>query len=305
MLNLGLFGAHSGTSRFALQTSEMQPIHATQHAENFPVASWLAPPEMRPAIVAIYRFARMADDLADEGEVDPQTRLAGLAECRRQLAAIAAGAADANDPIYGPLASTISRHRLSISLFEALLSAFEQDVVQTRWPDLEALTDYCSRSANPIGRLMLELVDIRDPSRLQASDAICTALQRINFLQDLQIDWHRGRLYIPQAELDRFGVREADIASSITGGLGATASLRALLRLEHDRCLTLLRAGLPLAQSIPGRLGLEITATIAGGAQLLRRFRRLDYDSTLHRPVLRPIDWLMIGIRSLLRRPVP
>ena len=158
---------------------------SVEHYENFPVASCLVPRHLRPAIIAIYRFARMADDLADEGDLAPAERLERLSNCRRQLEHIQAGQADPSDLIFGPLAETVEQYRLPLGLFFDLLSAFEQDVVQQRWPDAQAIADYCRRSANPIGRLMLALVGITANEHLQQSDAICTGLQRINFFAGL------------------------------------------------------------------------------------------------------------------------
>jgi hypothetical protein len=280
---------------------------SVDHYENFPVASWLVPAELRPAIVAIYRFARMADDLADEGDFSPHQRLVALSECREQLDRIQSGPDEAllGNPIFGPLARVIDQYRLPLSLFFDLLSAFEQDVMQQRWADDASIADYCRRSANPIGRLMLALVGIQGREQLRQSDDICTALQRINFLQDLGLDWQRGRLYLPLDQLAAFGVRESDIDSAVRGTGQTSAGLRALLAKENRKAEALLRAGSPLCGDIPGRLGLEITATVAGGYQILSQIARINFDTTRIRPVLRFKDWLMIGVRTLKRRPVP
>ena len=284
---------------------------SVDHYENFPVASWLVPPKLRPAIVAIYRFARMADDLADEGDFSPHHRLDALSECRRQLERIQTGKFESidgcasPDPIFGPLAQVIRQYRLPIDPFFDLLSAFEQDVTQQRWVDDASIADYCRRSANPIGRLMLELVGIRNHEHLHQSDAICSALQRINFLQDIGLDWKRGRLYLPLDQLEAFGVSEADIEAAVEGAARSSQRLLGLLAHEHQKAYDLLRSGSSLCRHIPGRLGLEITATVAGGRQILERISQLNFDTTRTRPVLGVQDWLIIGFRTLTRRPVP
>jgi len=289
---------------------------SVDHYENFPVASWLVPPKLRPAIVAIYRFARMADDLADEGDLSPHQRLNALSHCRKKLESIQSGRFGAingagspethsADSIFEPLARVVERYQLPLDLFFDLLSAFEQDVKQQRWADDASIADYCRRSANPIGRLMLALVGINGIEQLQQSDAICTALQRINFLQDFGLDWKRGRLYLPLNELEAFGLREADVDSAVCGSDRPSPALIKLLSQEHQKAYALLRTGSPLCQNIPGRLGLEITATVAGGNQILKRIEQLNFDTTRTRPVLGVQDWLIIGFRTLTRRPVP
>ncbi len=289
---------------------------SVDHYENFPVASWLVPPKLRPAIVAIYRFARMADDLADEGDLSPHQRLNALSHCRKQLESIQSGRVDgmngsgshethSADPIFEPLARIVEQYQLPLDLFFDLLSAFEQDVTQQRWADDASISDYCRRSANPIGRLILALVGINGIEQLNQSDAICTALQRINFLQDFGLDWTRGRLYLPLNELEAFGLREADIDLAVCGTHRPSPALLKLLAQEHHKAYALLRKGFPLCQKIPGRLGLEITATVAGGIQILKRIERLNFDTTRTRPVLGVRDWLIIGVRTLTRRPVP
>jgi squalene synthase HpnC len=284
---------------------------SVDHYENFPVASWLVPRKLRPAIVAIYRFARMADDLADEGDFSPHQRLDALSECRGQLERIETGqfkaihGSGSADPVYGPLARIVEEYQLPLKLFFDLLSAFEQDVTQQRWVDDASISDYCRRSANPIGRLMLALIGIHGNEQILQSDAICSALQRINFLQDLGPDWKRGRLYLPLDQLEAFGVREGDIDSAVQGTREASPKLLALLAQEHRKATELLRTGSPLCRNLPGRLGLEITATVAGGGKILEQISRLNFDTTRTRPVLGVQDWLIIIVRTLTRRPVP
>mgnify|MGYP000917401055 FL=1 len=175
------------------------------HYENFPVASVLLPKRLRRPIEAIYRFARSADDIADEGDALPAERLAGLAAYNIQLDAIERGEPVAG-PVFAPLAAAIADWRLPIQLFRDLLDAFSQDVTKERYADYTELLDYCRRSANPVGRLLLHLVDRASPENLIRSDAICSALQLANFWQDIAVDWKKNRVYLPQEDLIRFGV---------------------------------------------------------------------------------------------------
>ena len=181
------------------------------HYENFPVGSWALPRRLRPAVHAIYRFARTADDLADEGEATPAERLAALAAYRQALARIEAGDTPADDPVFTPLAAAIAAHTLPMAPFYDLLSAFEQDVTTTRYADFGEVVAYCRRSANPVGRLLLALYRVDDDLSLRQSDAICSALQLINFWQDLGVDASRGRLYVPATDGARHGVTEGEL----------------------------------------------------------------------------------------------
>jgi squalene synthase HpnC len=183
---------------------------AVDHYENFPVASLLLPRELRSAVRDIYRYARSADDIADEGDAAPPERLDALAEYRRALDAIASdlsGAASLPRPeIFEPLRRTIRRHGLPPSLFLDLLSAFEQDVVKNRYEDDTELLDYCRRSANPVGRLLLHLYGRQADADLALSDAVCTGLQLTNFWQDVALDWEKGRIYLPRRDRERHGI---------------------------------------------------------------------------------------------------
>jgi squalene synthase HpnC len=263
------------------------------HYENFPVASLLVPRPLRPAIVAIYRFARMADDFADEGDRAPEDRLAALDGCERALDAIAAGAPP-DAPPFPDLAIAISRHRLPLEPFRDLLSAFRQDVSTTRYATAEELFDYCRRSANPIGRLMLRLYDAAAPANLVASDAICTALQLINFWQDIAADWGRGRLYMPREDLARFGVTEAHVAEA-----RCDAAWRALMGYESARARTLLESGRPLARALPWRLRLEISGVLAGGHRILDGIDATGGDVFRRRPRLSGGDWAGVACHAL------
>lgn len=282
------------------------PVHAVEHAENFPVASWLMPARMRPAIVAIYGFARHADDVADEGDAAPAERLAALGALRADLAR----ARDGLDPTIGVvarLAPHARAHRLDWTRFEALLSAFEQDVTVHRHADAASLLDYCRRSADPVGQLVLALAGrLDEPNRL-LSDRICTALQLINFLQDVAIDWARGRVYLPLDALARHGATEGDLARAAATG-SAGAPLRACIAAEAQRAGALLAAGAPLATRVGGRLGWELRAIVAGGARILERLARGGHDPFAARPRLGARDAAPLAaamLRMALGGPLP
>ncbi|MDR1995892.1 squalene synthase HpnC [Azonexus sp.] len=266
---------------------------SVDHYENFPVASLLVPARLRRPIEAIYRFARNADDIADEGDAAPTTRLAGLAAYRAELDRIADGEPAAT-PLFQTLAGAIREHALPLQPFHDLLDAFAQDVVKKRYADYPELLDYCRRSANPVGRLVLHLFERTEPEHLEQSDCICTALQLINFWQDVAIDWRKDRVYIPQGDLPRFQISEADIAAS-----RCTSAWTALMAFEIDRTEALMRRGLPLIHTLPGRLGWEIRLTVQGGLRILERIRGVRGDIFRHRPTLGLRDWLIVAGRSL------
>jgi squalene synthase HpnC len=267
---------------------------AVGHYENFPVASRLVPAHLRPAVVAIYRFARSADDLADEGDATPAERLAALAQFRSQLDVIASGATPA-DPLFAPLAATISRHNLPLVPFYDLLSAFSQDVTTTRYPTEDLLLDYCARSANPVGRLMLALYQADSAPNVAASDSICTALQLTNFWQDVAIDYAKGRIYLPLEHLARFGVSEDQIAA-----YRVDERWRALLAFETARTHERFVRGRPLVRELPWRLARELAAVIAGGERILARIDSVGGDVFRRRPKLNFVDWARIGVTALL-----
>lgn len=266
---------------------------AVGHYENFPVASRLVPPQYRPAVVAIYRFARAADDIADEGDDSPSVRLAALAGFDRELTAIESGATPQSPP-FPALAAAVRRHALSIGLLRDLLSAFAQDVITLRYPTYAALADYARRSANPVGRLVLQIYGLYSEVNARASDSICTGLQLANFLQDIAIDWRKGRIYLPLEDMARFGVREADIANAI-----CDERWRELLAFETARTRALLEAGRPLVRALPWRLALELSATIAGGLRILERIDAVHGDVFRRRPQLRILDWALVAARAL------
>ena len=267
---------------------------AVDHYENFPVASRLVPARLRPAVVAIYRFARAADDLADEGDVAAPARLAALAAFDDALAAIARGETPPAPP-FPELAAAVRQHRLPLAPMHDLVSAFRQDVTRTRYPRYTDLLDYCRRSANPVGRLLLALYQRESPDNLAASDAVCTGLQLTNFWQDVAGDWQRGRVYLPLEDLTHFGVAEAQFDRR-----DVDARWRALLAFETARARALLAAGRPLVGALPARLGLELSAVIAGGTRILDRIDAVGGDVFRHRPMLGPRDWIAVGFRALV-----
>ncbi len=263
------------------------------HYENFPVASFLVPAALRRPIEVIYRFARSADDIADEGDAPPEARLAGLAAYQAELDRIAGGMPPAT-PLFVDVAAIVAAHGLPLQLFRDLLDAFAQDVVKTRYADYPELLDYCRRSANPVGRLVLHLFGRTEPEHLEQSDRICTALQLINFWQDVAIDWQKGRVYLPQTDLPRFKVSEARIAAGHWD-----ANFAALMDFQIDRTQALLLRGAPLVHALPGRLGWEIRLTVQGGLRILERLRQSRGDVWRRRPKLGPWDWLVMAGRSL------
>jgi len=265
------------------------------HYENFPVASLLLPARLRPPVEAIYAFARGADDIADEGDAPDAFRLARLADYSRALDAIEAGHRPEQEPFAGA-GRAIDEHRLPVQLFRDLLDAFSQDVRVKRYADFDALLDYCRRSANPIGRLLLHLFGYTDAESLRRSDAICSSLQLINFWQDVAVDWDKGRVYIPQEDLARHGITEAAIAQRVADG-----PWRELMAFECARARGMLMDGAPLGRTLPGRLGLEIRAVVAGGAAILDKIDAVQGDVFRHRPVLRKADWVRILARALAR----
>lgn len=252
------------------------------------------PAKLRPAVMALYAFARHADDLADEGEFSPEERLTALAAMD---AALLAGphAAHANPPatvgegIVRRLWPFIEQHGLPLPLLRNLLSAFVQDVRVNRYVDRAQLLDYCARSANPVGRLMLRLFSADTTENGVLSDHICTALQLINFLQDVAIDHAKGRIYLPQQALQRAGMTDSDIARACLSGQ-AMPALRQVIADESEFARTLLVQGAPLTRNLGFRLGLEMRAIIAGGMRILQRLGQGGFDPLSARPTLSARD---------------
>ena len=285
------------------------------HYENFPVASWLLPARIRPPIEAIYGFARGADDIADEGDASDAQRLAGLDRYLEALDAIEArgealtGVSPMRQHLpdeFLPIGQAVAQYGLPVELLRDLIDAFKQDVVKKRYADYAELRDYARRSANPVGRLVLHLFDrfgqkdaksrvpLRSHEARAWSDAICSALQFINFWQDVAPDWKKGRVYIPQEDLARFGVAESQIAER-----RADAKWRDLMAFECARSRELLLSGAPLGRALPGRFGLEIRATVFGGVRILDKIDAVSGDVFRHRPVLKAADWIAIIAKAI------
>ncbi len=269
---------------------------SVEHYENFPVASVLLPSRLRPAVEAIYKFARQADDIADEGDAPASERLTALAGFRAGLDRIEEGLPPLT-PMFGALQSALRDHSLALEPLRDLLSAFEQDVVTTRYADQESVLDYCRRSANPVGRLMLALYGQQAPDQLRQSDAICTALQLINFLQDVAIDIKKDRIYLPLEDLLRFGVSEQQIAQGRVDD-----AWRTLMRFEVERARSLITSGAPLATTLPGRIGWELRLVVQGGLRILERLQAAGFDVFSSRPTLGKADWSVMIYRAIAWR---
>ncbi len=270
---------------------------SVDHYENFPVASVLCPPALRPPITAIYHFARTADDIADEGDASTESRLADLDHYRRDLMAVATGQAHSARwaRVFAPLAEQIRRHALPVPLLADLLDAFAQDTRNPLYPDRAALLDYCRRSADPIGRLLLHLYGISDAQALRRSDAICSALQLINFWQDLSVDGPRGRHYVPESDRAAHGVPLADLAAC-RDSPAARGLVRELCAWARD----LMHEGAPLTRQVPGRAGWELRLVVQGGLRILEKIAAMDHAALLRRPTVGAADAPLLLWRALL-----
>ena len=271
------------------------------HYENFPVASFLCPPRLRPAIAAIYHFARTADDLADEGDASAAQRLSSLKHYRSDLRNMA-NHQTYNGPwpqVFHPLQKILRDFDLPLSLLEDLLDAFEQDVRFThahrRYATEDELLDYCKRSANPVGRLLLHLYGITDALLLAQSDQICTALQLINFWQDISIDVVRGRWYPTREAMEQFGVLDADLMPESTSD-NATFLIASYAGAARARMLN----GSPLACQIPGRAGWELRLVVQGGLRILDKIEAQQFATWRRRPSLRWWDLPVMLLRAMV-----
>jgi hydroxysqualene synthase len=267
------------------------------HYENFPVASVLCPPALRPVVTAIYHFARTADDIADEGAAPAAERLALLERYEQALHEAAHGRTGSDWPqVFAPLARQIAAHGLPLALLGQLLAAFKQDTHNPLYPDRAALLDYCSRSANPIGRLLLHLADVSDDQALAQSDAICSALQLINFWQDMSIDHPRGRIYVPLADAQRHGLDAAALRDD-------SERSRALVSELCQWSRELMRQGAPLVHRLPGRFGWELRLVVQGGLRILDKIEGDGFNTLGHRPTVGAPDAPRLLWRALRMRP--
>ena len=277
---------------------------AREHYENFPVGR-LVPRRMRPHVHAVYAFARHADDLADEGyagssatrggqdAMTPGERLAALDDWERQL--LSPPGTPGLHFIFVALHETIRELNLPMSLFTDLLSAFKQDVVKRRYADFDEVLDYCRRSANPIGRLVLLLHSVREEALHRLSDHICTGLQLANFWQDVAVDLEKDRIYLPEVDRARFNVTEADLFQK-----KATPGYRDLLRFQVERTQEIFNAGEPLTRQLHGLLRVEIRLTWLGGVEILHKIRRQNFDTLTCRPKIGKMDMAALFCRALV-----
>ncbi|GAA4028210.1 squalene synthase HpnC [Actimicrobium antarcticum] len=272
---------------------------AVDHYENFPVASILLPARLRPPVEAIYAFARSADDLADEGDAGPDERLTALAGYEQELDLIVAGG-ESDNRMFRKLKAVVIDWHLPVTPLRDLLSAFRQDVVTTRYADFRTLLDYCRRSANPVGTLMLHLYGAADERNLVQSDAICSALQLINFWQDVAVDWKKSRIYLPLEDMARFGVGEMHLDAQ-----RVDTAWRELMAFEVTRARAMLLAGAPLALRLPGRIGWELRLIVQGGLRILEMIEEVGYDVFRQRPQLGKLDWLRLVWRALRMKSHP
>ena len=270
---------------------------ARSHYENFPVGSLLVPKALRGHVYSIYAFARVADDLADEGYdetggLTEAQRLAELEAWEERLEEAARGRAD--HPVFIALAETIRELNLPVGLLRDLLSAFKQDVVKRRYRNFEEVLEYCARSANPVGRLILLLFGYRDAERQGLSDEICTALQLANFWQDVEVDLRKDRIYLPLDEMDRFGVRVEDLQAK-----RFTREYASLMKFQVERTRDLFHRGAALPARVRGRLAVELRLTWLGGMRILERIEENGYDTLNSRPRITTTDKIRILLKSL------
>ncbi len=268
---------------------------AASHYENFPVASRLLAKKLRRPISVIYTFARTADDFADEGAWNRAQRHQKLDDYGHKLSAMAKGKVP-DDPVFIALADIIKNHALPLSLFHDLLTAFKMDVDKTHFANFAEVLDYCHYSANPVGRLLLYLHGAATSQNLSQSDAICSALQLINFYQDLIQDYHEhGRIYLPQDEMHQFGVDETIIKNA-----HSNQAMQTLMALQFQRTIALLQQGYPLGNTLKGRFGLELRMIIQGGACVLDKLQA-HTGNVFCRPRLNKRDAVRIAIKALFR----
>lgn len=269
-----------------------------EHYENFPVASWLCPPRIREAVVALYHFARTADDIADEGSQGPEARLADLRAYRQALVLTLQGQPQETDlrwrGVFTRLHQAHLRHQWPTQPLLDLLDAFEQDIPNPAYPDRSALLDYCSRSANPIGKLLMHLQGVRDDRLLSMSDQICTALQLINFWQDISVDNTRGRIYVTRRDADAHGLPWPPFQT----GFDQNRARALVADLCHWARQTM-EAGATLPLELGGRMGLELRLVVQGGLRVLEKIEDMDHQTFLRRPVLSGWDAAPVLWRAL------
>lgn len=270
---------------------------SVNHYENFPVGSWALPRRLRRPVHAVYAFARYADDLADEGAAEAAQRLAALDALREELGRIGRGEVPQTDLVRRLNDEAVAPFALPLQPFYNLLDAFSQDVVKTRYQNFAELADYCRHSANPVGRIMLHLYGESDTRSIAQSDGICTALQLINFWQDVAADWQKGRVYIPQDDLAKFKVTEEQIAAG-----RADFAFQRLMAYQCERAFKMLKAGSPLGRTLKGRIGLELRMIVVGGQMILQKLDACRYNVFEERSVLAKQDWWLIVKRAVMKK---
>ena len=275
-----------------IESAYIEALEFTKnHYENFPVVSFLIPKMIRKDVAIIYRFARTADDIADEGMQNPEERLSKLNEFENRFTELLSG--NFVSPFEQALYTTIQSKNLTVESFYNLLRAFRQDITKNRFIDYNDLLAYCNNSANPVGRLILELNNIRDKEAFACSDKICTALQLANFWQDAAIDYKKGRIYLPQDEMAEFNVAETVFELNENN-----LNLKALLKSNVDRTRALFDEGKQLTKYLSGRLKFEIKWTILGGQEILKKIEKNNYNVFQKRPVLNKMDFINLLLKS-------
>jgi hydroxysqualene synthase len=269
---------------------------AREHYENFPVASLAMPRRLRPHVAAVYAFARQADDIADEGHSTSAERLESLAQWRQRLQLACEG--EGRGPIFMALADTMRRYDLPVQLFHDLLDAFAQDVVTTDYETFDEVLDYCRRSANPVGRIVLALNGVLNDRTAPLSDSLCTGLQLANFWQDISVDRLKPRVYIPREDLRRYAVASDDVLEGRD-----SPGLRACIAFQVRRTREYFAASQPLFRMLPWRLGIEIRAVWYGGNRILEKIEKQEYTTIHHRPKLGYGDYVFMVFHSLLKGP--
>ncbi|MBL4762347.1 MAG: squalene synthase HpnC [Gammaproteobacteria bacterium] len=266
-----------------------------QHYENFPVASLILPKRLRKPIAAIYAFARRADDYADEGDISSDIRIYSLEAMGNTLDEVLSGATS-TDPVFIALADSIKQHQLPPQLFHDLLSAFKQDVAKKRYQTFNELLDYCKRSANPIGRLLLHLNNDADRFNLKNSDLICSGLQLINFYQDMKQDYlEMGRIYVPLNEMDDFSVAERHFKNQCTDN-----NVRSLMHFQFQRVRKMMEDGAILGSDVKGRLGFQIRLTVHGGLKVLTALEKQKHD-LFSRPRIPRHQWVLLLLKACFK----
>lgn len=275
--------------------AELLYLLAQTHYENFPVGSFLLPREFRRPIRLVYAFARVADDLADEGEQSEQSRLKNLDLWEGELKRALTG--EKGSDFFRELAGVIARYSIPPLLFSELIEAFRMDARGTTYDTFEAVKFYCRHSANPVGRILLHLFDSATEELCSYSDAICTALQLTNFWQDLSVDIKRNRVYIPLEDFERFDLTLEDLRC----GAG-TGRIRPLLKFQVERTNQFFLDGMPLLRWVDKRFAFELRLTVYGGLRILKKVAAQNYDTLHQRPTLSNYDRALLFARSLLIR---